>query len=108
MSPPQRPTYCKCCALKSLGTSADNLRGVYLTFILPRLMYASRACSYSFSSTQQQQLENVQKRTCRVIHGSAYTNYNDALTTLSLPKLSARRREDLEKLERGQRHMLPS
>ncbi|MPC23682.1 hypothetical protein E2C01_016741 [Portunus trituberculatus] len=30
----------------------------------------------------------------------AYTNYDDALTTLSLPKMSARHREVLEKLER--------
>ncbi|XP_045104819.1 uncharacterized protein LOC123500172 isoform X1 [Portunus trituberculatus] len=49
----------------------------------------------------QQQLENVQKKTCRVILGPAYTNYDDVLTTASLSKLSARDREALEKLGRG-------
>ncbi|MPC77196.1 hypothetical protein E2C01_071644 [Portunus trituberculatus] len=53
------------------------------------------------NSTQQQQLENVQKRACRVFLGPVYTNYDDALTTLSLPKLSARHREVLEKLGKG-------
>ncbi|MPC84394.1 hypothetical protein E2C01_079132 [Portunus trituberculatus] len=57
--------------LKSFGTPADELKGVHLTFILPSLMYASPAWSSSPTSTQQQQPENVQKRTCRIILGPA-------------------------------------
>ena len=87
--------------LRSLGTPAEELRGVYLTFILPKLMYASPAWSSSLTRTQQQQLESVQKRACRVILGAAYTTYEDALTTLSLPSLSSRHREALEKFGRG-------
>ena len=99
--------------LRSLGTPTHELRGVYLTFILPKLMYASPAWSSSLTSTQQQQLESVQKRACRIILGPAYTTYDDALSTLSLPRLSARHREALEKLGRDLlhhprlRHMLP-
>ncbi|MPC85427.1 hypothetical protein E2C01_080202 [Portunus trituberculatus] len=88
---------------KSLGTPAEELR----------LMYAFPAWSPSLSSTQQQQLENVRKRACRVILGPAYTNYNHSLTTLSLPRLFARHREALLKLGKGMlrhprlRHLLP-
>ncbi|MPC11666.1 hypothetical protein E2C01_004337 [Portunus trituberculatus] len=45
--------------LKSLGTPADELRELYLTFILPRLMHASPVWPSSLTSTQQQQLEDV-------------------------------------------------
>ncbi|MPC73039.1 hypothetical protein E2C01_067355 [Portunus trituberculatus] len=76
--------------LKSLGMLADKLNGMHLIFILPKLMYASPAWSSSLSSTQQQQLDNMQKEASRVILSPAYTNYNDALTILSLLKLSAR------------------
>lgn len=51
----------------------------------------------SLTHTQQQQLDSVQKRVCRVTLGPAYTNCDDALATLSLPKLSARNRKALEK-----------
>ncbi|MPC98227.1 hypothetical protein E2C01_093586 [Portunus trituberculatus] len=52
------------CRLKSLG--------MYLSFILPKLMYISPAWSSSLSSTQQQELKNVQKRVCRVILGHTH------------------------------------
>ncbi|MPC46361.1 hypothetical protein E2C01_040080 [Portunus trituberculatus] len=87
--------------LKSLCTLADKLKGEYLTFILPRIMYSSPAWSSSLTSTQQQQLEDVQKRTCRIILDPAYTNYDHALTTLSLPRLSIKHQEALVKLGRG-------
>ncbi|MPC91097.1 hypothetical protein E2C01_086112 [Portunus trituberculatus] len=67
--------------LKSLGTPADRLMGI--------------------STQQQQQLENVQKGAWKVILDPAYINYDDTLTTLSLPKLSARYREAMEKLGKG-------
>ncbi|XP_063854348.1 uncharacterized protein LOC135096624 isoform X4 [Scylla paramamosain] len=70
--------------LRSLGTLTDELRGVCLTFILPKLMYASPAWSSSLTHTQQLQLERVQKRACRVIFVPAYTTCDEALTTLSL------------------------
>ena len=87
--------------LRSLGTPEEELKGVYITFILPKLMYASPAWSSSLTCTQQQQLESVQKRACRIILGAAYTTYAAALTTLSLPSLSSRHREALEKFGRG-------
>ena len=59
--------------LRSLGTPAEELKGVYITFILPKLMYASPVWSSSLTRTQQQQLESVQKRAYRIILGAAYT-----------------------------------
>ena len=99
--------------LKSLGAPADELKVVYITFILPTLMYASPAWSSSITLTQQHQLERVQKRACRVILGPSYTHYEDALATLCLPSLSSRHREALEKFGEGLlrhprlRHLLP-
>ncbi|XP_063877111.1 uncharacterized protein LOC135109616 isoform X2 [Scylla paramamosain] len=87
--------------LRSLGTPTDELRGVYVTFILPKLMYASPVWSSSLTQTQQLQLESVQKRACRVILGPAYTTYEEALNTLRLSRLSTRYREALEKFGRG-------
>ena len=81
--------------LRSLGTPADELKGVYTSFILPKLMYASPAWSSSLNLSQQLQLERVQKRACRVILGPAYINYDNALTTLSLRRLSSIHQEVL-------------
>ena len=99
--------------LKSLGTQAEELKGVYISFILPKLMYASPAWSSSLNSTQLHQLERVQKRACRVILGPAYVDYAHALTTLSLTTLAARYERALSSFGRGllrtsrHRHFLP-
>ncbi|MPC80310.1 hypothetical protein E2C01_074887 [Portunus trituberculatus] len=87
--------------LKSLGTPADELKGIYITCILPKLMYASTVWSSSLTCTQQQQLENVQKRACRIIIGPAYTDYDHALSTLNLPTLATRHQAALIKIGRG-------
>ncbi|MPD05795.1 hypothetical protein E2C01_101561 [Portunus trituberculatus] len=46
-------------------------------------------------------MENVQKTACGVILGSTYTNYDDALTSSILPKLSTRHREALGETGEG-------
>ncbi|MPC32655.1 hypothetical protein E2C01_025980 [Portunus trituberculatus] len=85
--------------LKSLGTPTEELKGVYIIFILPRLMYTSTAWSSCLTAIQRQQFENViQKKACRIILGPAYTNYDHALTTPNLPRLSNKYRETLLKL----------
>ncbi|MPC89285.1 hypothetical protein E2C01_084223 [Portunus trituberculatus] len=40
--------------LKSLGTPADELKGIYITFILPKLTYASPVWSTSLTCTKKQ------------------------------------------------------
>ncbi|XP_076037769.1 uncharacterized protein LOC143023141 [Oratosquilla oratoria] len=83
--------------LKSLGTPLPDLKGVYTTFVLPTLMYASPAWSSSLNITQRSKLEKVQRRACRIILGSQYEGYENALTTLSLPRLSDKHSEALNK-----------
>jgi len=99
--------------LKSLGTPAKELKGVYTSFILPKLMYASPAWSSSLNLTQQQSLERVKKRAWKVILGPAYEDYDKPLTTLLLHRLTTRRLEALTKFRHDlinhhrHRHLLP-
>ncbi|MPC66218.1 hypothetical protein E2C01_060364 [Portunus trituberculatus] len=58
--------------------------------------------TWKLNVTTTQQLEDVQKRVCRIILGPAYTNYGHARTTLSLRRLAARYREAIVRLGRGQ------
>ncbi|MPC58506.1 hypothetical protein E2C01_052512 [Portunus trituberculatus] len=66
-------------------------------FTNSNLLTTDSAWSSSLTLTQQQQLEDVQKRACKIILGPSYTNYDHALTILSLPRLSTKHREALVK-----------
>ena len=55
-------------------------------------MYVSPAWCSCVIWTEKQQLDDVQKRAWCVLLVPAYTNHKDALTTLSLPKLSTSHR----------------
>ena len=79
--------------LKSLGTPVDELKEVYTSFILPKLIYASPAWSPSLNITQHHQLEKIQKRAFRLILGPAYTDYESVLNTLNLLRLSIKHEE---------------
>lgn len=75
--------------LKTLGVPPSELITIYKTFILPRLTYASPDWSFSLDAAQLLRLEKVQKRAMKIILGSSYNCYEDALTTLGLTTLSA-------------------
>ncbi|XP_045112270.1 uncharacterized protein LOC123505173 [Portunus trituberculatus] len=90
--------------LKTLGIPAGELAGVYSCFILPKLTYASPAWSSSLTLTQRRQLETVQKRACRLILGSNYTSYQDALHALKLNTLQDRHALLLEQMGRRLLH----
>ena len=68
--------------LRSLGTPAAELKGVYTSFRLPILMYAFPAWSSSLNFIQQHQLEKVQNRACKVILGSAFGDYMTVVSPL--------------------------
>ena len=88
--------------LKSLGTPADELKEVYTSFILPKLMYASPAWSSSLNITQHQhQLEKIKKRALRLIIGPAYHDYECVLNTINLARLSVKHEEALTKFWEG-------
>ncbi|XP_076036802.1 uncharacterized protein LOC143022465 [Oratosquilla oratoria] len=99
--------------LRSLGTPSPDLKGVYTTFVLPTLMYASPAWSSSLNITQRSKLERVQRRACRIILGGQYEGYEHALTTLSLPIVSVKHSEAVSKFGQDlmfhprHRHFLP-
>ena len=99
--------------LLSVGTPESDLKAVYVSFILPKLLYASQAWSSSLTNTQLYRLERVQKRACKIILGSTYSDYNAALATLCLPTLAERFSLALEKFGRNllrsqrHRHFLP-
>ncbi|MPC89096.1 hypothetical protein E2C01_084028 [Portunus trituberculatus] len=60
------------CRLKSLGKLADKLKGFFLTFILPNLVFLSQLHSTAAAG-------DVQKRVCRVILGPAQAIYQTML-----------------------------
>ena len=59
-------------------------------------MYASPPWSSLFNLTQQQ-LRKVKKRARKVILGPAYNDYDNALATSSLSRLTVRHEEALSK-----------
>ena len=87
--------------LKSLGKPADELKEVYISFILPKLIYAFSVWSSSLNITQHHQLEKIQKHALRLILGPAYHDYESALNTLNLPRLSIKLEEALMKFGEG-------
>ena len=87
--------------LKSLGTLVDDLKGIYISFILPKLMYASPAWSSFLNITQHHQLEKIQMRVRRKILGFAFGEYDSALIMLNLLRLSVKHEEALKKFGKG-------
>ena len=87
--------------LKSLGTRAAELKDVYTSFLLPKLMYASPAWSSCLNLTQHHQLEKIQKRALGIVLGLAYSDYESALNTQNLARLSVKHEEALMKFGEG-------
>ena len=98
---------------RSLGTLSDELKAVYTSSILPELVYASPTWSSSLNVTQSKQLERVQLRACKVILGPAYIDYDNAVVTLNLPRLTTTYKHALTKFGAGllqipcHQHLLP-
>ena len=99
--------------LRSLGTQSDELKRMYTLLILPELVYASPIWSSSLNVTQSKQLERVQRRECKVILGPAYIDYDNAVVTLNLPRLTTTYKHALTKFDAGllqisrYQHLLP-
>ncbi len=99
--------------LKRFNASAGDLSSVYQMYVRPVLEYASPLWHSSITIRQAEQIELIQKRVCRIILGSHYTSYAEALRHLNLMSLSGRREKLLvgfgQSLQRSERHniMLP-
>ena len=100
--------------LKRFRASAEDLTSVFRMYVRPILGYASPLWHSSLTKQQSDQLELIQKRACRIILGTVYGSYAEALEQLELCSL-VKRREDLlrgfgQSIQKSERHraMLPA
>ena len=77
--------------LKYIGTSKEHLLDIYSLYIRSILEYCSVVWHSTLTVQQSDDIENVQKLCLKVILGSAYTGYDNALQMFSLERLTVRR-----------------
>ena len=77
--------------LKRFGVPVEDLVSVYVGYVRPTVEYASPVWHGSITIQQTQRIERIQKRACRIILGSTYTSYTDALSLTGLQSLEERR-----------------
>ncbi|CAH1244451.1 MRC2 [Branchiostoma lanceolatum] len=87
--------------LKSFKLPVPDLTTVYISYVRPLCEYACPVWSPGLTATQSSQIENVQRRACRIILGSNYTRYREARCYLGLPTLQERREQLILKFGRG-------
>ena len=69
----------------------EHLKQIYKTFIRSNLEFSSNVWHSSLTKENRQDLERVQKAALRVILGSDYQNYKDALKLSKMESLEERR-----------------
>ena len=77
--------------LKRLGVPVGDLLSVYIRNVRPIVEYACPMWHGSMNVHQTKQIERIQRRACRIILGSKYTLYTDALAFTGLQTLEERR-----------------
>ena len=79
--------------MKRFGFSSYQLRNAFVTYVRPHLEYACIVWGPTVrnSPSLSEMLENVQKRTVKVILDRDYINYEKGRRTIDLPSLSERR-----------------
>jgi len=77
--------------LRRAGLTCADLITVYCGYIRPTLEYAAPCWNAGLTKSQSNSLERIQKRACRIMLGSQYLSYSEALITLGLQRLSERR-----------------
>ncbi len=87
--------------LKKFGFTKPELVTVYKGYILPLLDYADVVWHSSITCKQSSQLETLQRRACRIVLGSKFTSYNDALQDCELESLSSRREDHCQRFAEG-------
>ena len=80
-------------SLKRFGFNKSELVTVYKGYIRPLLEYSDVIWHSSLTSNQTHQLERVQKRALRIILGTDYISYANALDVCDVDRLSARREQ---------------
>ena len=79
--------------LKQLGATIAELLDVYCKQVRSVLEFAVVVWTPGLTVGQINQIERVQKTVCAIILGGCYSDYRDALTTLTITPLSDRRTE---------------
>ena len=94
--------------LRGFGAPVEDLLAVYQTYIRPLVEYASPVWHPAITQEQSNQIEMIQKRSCRLILGNRYEHYNTSLLDLDTTMLSDRREQSLhkfgQKLLNSERH----
>ena len=88
----QTPFYASL-SLKRFGFNKSELVTVFKGYIRPLLEYSDVIWHSSLTSNQTHQLERVQKRAFRIILGTDYISYANALDVCDVDRLSARREQ---------------
>lgn len=79
--------------LKYLGATNEELIDVYCKQVRSVLELAVAVWSPGLTASQINQIERVQKTVCCIILGVKYSDYTDALSTLTIATLSERRKD---------------
>ena len=78
--------------LKSFRASREDMLRVWVSYLRPICEYAAPLWHSSISVAESTKIEKIQKRALRIILGSEYTRYSDALETLKIPSMYQRRK----------------
>ena len=77
--------------LKALGASKSELLDMYLKHVRCVLEFAVPVWHSSISRSECDDIERVQKSALKIIFGSEYVNYEDALSEANIDDLETRR-----------------
>ena len=76
--------------LKRFGVPVGDLVSVYIGYVRPIVEYACPVWHGSINAHQTHKMDRIQRRACRIILGSTYTSYTDALAITGLQSLEER------------------
>ena len=77
--------------LKAFNVSRNDLVKIWTTFIRPIAEYVAPLWHSSITIMERTKIERLQKRALRIIMGTEYPGYDNALDMLKLPSLKTRR-----------------
>ena len=79
--------------LKYVGVNLEDLINIYILYIRSLLEYCSVVWHSTLTGEQAQHIESVQKLCLKILLGSEYSGYDQALKTCGLERLSVRRQQ---------------
>ena len=79
--------------LKRFHVPLTDLITVYSGYIRPVLEYGTPVFNGALTKKQEKQLETIQKRACKIMLGTSYSTYSEALELCNISTLSERRKK---------------